>query len=224
MQTEPIEDDEPTTTPELNPWVSIWTQPRATIQQIVDSDPERLVLVLAGIGGFGSVLDTVREQGLGDLIPWFPDIVLICALIGPLVGIVGLYVLSFLLHWTGKWLGGRASTKLIRAAGAWGQVPAIWGILLWVPLIALFGQDLFRSDSFGLELNPLVGVGFSFGLIGMVLIAWSTVVSLHCLGQVQGFSAWKALGNMALVVAVVVIPIVVIIVGAVIAGVALTLM
>ena len=60
-----------TTTAELNPWVSIWTQPRATIQQIVDSDPEQSVLILAGISGFASTLDSVRDTGLGDGIPWF---------------------------------------------------------------------------------------------------------------------------------------------------------
>ena len=200
-----------TTTAELNPWVSIWTQPRATIQQIVDSDPEQSVLILAGISGFASTLDSVRDAGLGDGIPWF-YIVLICALIGSLLGIVGLYVFSFLLHWTGKWLDGRASQPFIRAAGAWAQVPIIWGLLLWVPLIALFGQDLFRSGSFGLESNPFFPYLFPIVSTGIVLGVWSLVVSLHCLAQVQGFSVWKALGNYVLVVAVVVIPVTVIVV------------
>jgi len=198
-----------TTTAELNPWVSIWTQPRATIQQIVDSDPEQSVLILAGISGFASTLDSVRDAGLGDGIPWF-YIVLISALIGSLLGIAGLYVFSFLLHWTGKWLDGRASQPLIRAAGAWAQVPIIWGLLLWVPLIALFGQDLFRSGSFGLESNPFSPYLFPITSIGIVLGVWSLVLSLHCLAQVQGFSVWKALGNYVLVIAVVVIPVTVI--------------
>ena len=197
------------TAAELNPWVSIWTQPRATIQQIVDSDPEQSVLILAGIAGFVSTLDSVRDAGLGDGIPWF-YIVLICALIGSLLGIAGLYVFSFLLHWTGKWLDGRASQPLIRAAGAWSQVPIIWGLLLWVPLIALFGQDLFRSGSFGLESNPFFSYLVPITSIGIALGVWSLVVSLHCLAQVQGFSVWKALGNYVLVIAVVVIPVTII--------------
>ena len=195
-----------TTTAELNPWVSIWTQPRATIQQIVDSDPGQSVLILAGISGFVSTLDSVRDTGLGDGIPWF-YIVLICALIGSLLGIAGLYVFSFLLHWTGKWLDGRASQPFIRAAGAWAQVPIIWGLFLWVPLIALFGQDLFRSGSFGLESNPFFPYLFPIVSTGIVLGVWSLVLSLHCLAQVQGFSVWKALGNNVLAAAVVVIPI-----------------
>ena len=200
-----------TTTAELNPWFSIWTQPRATIQQIVDSDPGQSVLILAGISGFASTLDSVRDTGLGDGIPWF-YIVLICALIGSLLGIVGLYVFSFLLHWTGKWLDGRASQPLIRAAGAWAQVPIIWGLLLWVPLIALFGQDLFRSGSFGLESNPFSPYLPPILATLLVLEVWSFVLSLHCLAQVQGFSVWKALGNYVLVIAVVVIPVTVIVV------------
>ena len=36
---------------------------------------------------------------------------------------------------------------------------------------------------------------------------WAFVVFLKCLGQVQGFSAWKALGNTLLVVPVILLPI-----------------
>ena len=205
---ETVSDGEHYTPPELNPWVSIWTQPRATIQQIVDSDPEQLVLIVAGLSGFASTLNSVPDSGLGfgDRYPWF-YIVLFCALIGSLLGIVGLYVFSFLLHWTGKWLDGRASQPLIRAAGAWAQVPIIWGLLIWVPLIALFGQDLFRAGSFGLESNPFSPYLTPILATLMVLEVWSIVLSLLCLAQVQGFSVWKALGNYVLVAAVFVIPV-----------------
>ncbi|MDP6687700.1 MAG: Yip1 family protein [Acidobacteriota bacterium] len=182
------------TPPELNPWVSIWTQPRATIQQIVDSDPEQSVLILAGLGGFADCLSLVLGSGLGDRYSWF-YIVLLCGLIGLVWGIVTLYVFSFLLHWTGKWLDGMASQPLIRAAGAWAQVPIMWSFPIWVPLIALFGQDLFRSGSFGLESNPFYPYYGPILAPLAVLGVWSFVLSLHCLAQVQGFSAWKALGN-----------------------------
>ena len=36
----------------LNPWISMWTKPRSTIQQIVNENPTYLVLVLAAIVGF----------------------------------------------------------------------------------------------------------------------------------------------------------------------------
>ena len=50
----------------LNPWFSIWLQPRATMQQILDTDPARLVLMLAIIAGFFEALDQAVIQDLGD--------------------------------------------------------------------------------------------------------------------------------------------------------------
>ena len=50
-------------------------------------------------------------------------------------------------------------------------------------------------------------------MIELSIAIWAFVVFLKCLGQVQGFSAWKALGNVVLAVIVVVIAILVIILG-----------
>jgi hypothetical protein len=40
-----------------NPFLTIWTRPRATIRAIVDTDPNRHVLLLAAIGGVVNALD-----------------------------------------------------------------------------------------------------------------------------------------------------------------------
>ena len=101
----------------MNPWVSIWTKPRATIQQIVDTNPEHLVLLLAAIGGFSSVLDRASTRSLGDKLDW-PVIFLIAAIVGPIAGIIALYIGSALIRWTGSWIGGKASSQTIRAAMA----------------------------------------------------------------------------------------------------------
>ena len=40
----------------LNPWFSIWTKPRATIRQIIQTDNEPMVLALASLGGLSMML------------------------------------------------------------------------------------------------------------------------------------------------------------------------
>ena len=108
----------------LNPWVSMWTKPRATIQQIVDSNPGRLVLILAAISGFSRALDRASIGNFGDRWEW-PEIFLLSAITGLIVGIISLYVGSALIRWTGTRLGGNASWQNIRAAWAWSSVPII---------------------------------------------------------------------------------------------------
>lgn len=109
----------------LNPWVSIWTKPRATIQQIVDTDPKRLVIVLACLGGFAHFLDRASQKAMGDNLDWH-IIFIIAALAGPVLGVISLYLFSALLQWTGGWIGGHATFRDLQADFAWSTVPKIW--------------------------------------------------------------------------------------------------
>ncbi len=74
----------------LNPWIFIWTKPRATIQQIVDTNPGKLVVLLAAIDGFSGVLNNASLRNLGDKYDW-PIIFAIAAVAGAIGGIIGLY-------------------------------------------------------------------------------------------------------------------------------------
>jgi len=197
----------------LNPWVSMWTKPRATIQQIVDTNPEYLVLLLAAISGFSESLNRASTKSMGDKLEW-PMIFLIAAIVGPLGGIIGLYIGSVLIRWTGGWIGGQASSQHIRAALAWSSVPAVWLLIIWIPELALFGQEMFTTEM------PIVDASLSltfillgFSVIEIVISVWIIVVLLKCIGQVQGFSAWKALGNLFLSGLVIIVPIALIVIG-----------
>ena len=195
----------------LNPWFSIWTKPRATIQQIVETDPQRLVLLLAALGGFSTVLDRASMRNMGDRLEW-PMLFLVAAIVGPLAGIVTLYLGGVLLRWTGRWIGGQASSQHIRAAMAWSSVPEIWALLLWIPELALFGQELFTSTTPLLDANPSLNIAMlGFAALGILMAVWQFVIFLKCLGQVQGFSAWKALGNSIMASMVVLLPIIIIV-------------
>lgn len=196
----------------LNPWFSIWTKPRVTIQQIVETDPRRLVLLLAALGGFSTMLDRASMRNLGDKLQW-PVLVLLAAIVGPIAGIVTLYIGGALLRWTGSWIGGQASAQHIRAAMAWSSLPEIWGLLLWIPALAVFGQELFTSKMPRVEANPLLDILLlGFATVSLVIGVWQFVIFLKCLGQVQGFSAWKALGNSIMAAMVVLMPIVIVVV------------
>lgn len=193
------------TTP-LNPWFSMWRHPRRTIRQIVETDPERLVLLLAALGGIVQGLASASNKSQGDRVS-LTVILLANLVLGPVMGIVGLWLGGALLRWTGRWIGGQADTRRVRTALAWSNVPMIWSLLLWIPAILLFGQELFTDATPAIDANSLLAVlyvGFSIGTA--VIGVWSFVVCLHALGEVQGFSAWTALLNMLLAFLVILVP------------------
>lgn len=187
-----------------NPWFSMWLRPRETIQSIVSRDPTHLVLLLAMLSGISQALGKASTKNLGDSMA-LPAIFVVVAVAGSIGGIVGLYVFSYLLKISGTWLGGHSSLVDIRAAAAWSSVPIIWAMLLWVPELLIFGKDLFTADMASVEARPVVF--FAFMGVEVVIGIWSWVTFCKALGQMQGFSAWRALGSAVLAILIVALPI-----------------
>jgi len=192
----------------LNPWFSMWTKPRATIQQIVDSNSDRFILLLAAISGVSHMLSRAMGKNWGDKMELYYIIVFV-AIIAPLAGILYLYLSSVIIQWTGKWLGGLASLENIRAAIAWSNVPIILSLVVWLFWIVLSGQKLFTAQIPEMNANPLMFFIYTgFTVMNVIIVVWSIVIMLKSLGQVQGFSTWKALGNVLISVMFLVIPVV----------------
>lgn len=194
----------------LNPWFSIWTRPRATIQQIVDTDPNRLVIALSMLIGVTQVLDRASARSLGDRLS-LGAILGTALVLGPFLGPITVQIFAWLLSWTGRMLGGRAPLSNIRAALVWGNVPALWAALSFIPAIAVLRHEIFTSETPQIESNfmlllTLLGVG----VVQVVGGIWTIFAICNALGQVQGFSAWRALANSLLALLVVLVPVVLI--------------
>jgi hypothetical protein len=195
---------------DASPFVGVWLSPRDTVRSIVNSDPRYMVLPLAAAAGITQSLDRAVGKNAGDVVS-LPVILLMVLVLGPIGGIIGLHIGARLLHFTGKWLGGTATPEEIRAAVAWGGVPALWGALLWVPILLLSGAAVFTSD---MSVNEVNGVALLLSgamiLVQVGTAIWSVFTGLHTLGEVQGFSAWKAFANGFLAGLVVLVPLIVI--------------
>jgi hypothetical protein len=182
----------------MTPWLAIWIHPRVTIRRIMANYSEHQVWLLAGLKGIVHTFDRLSTKNDGD--QWeLPLLLTFAGLAGPLFGIIGLYLSGYLLRLTGQWLGGKATAKEVRASVAWSDVPMVVVLALWITGIAILGRELFSSDTPYLDEHPWLSVPLLGQFVLMlVLYVWSFVLLLHCLGEVQGFSAWKALGSVLL--------------------------
>lgn len=192
----PLFDDDGFATSEFRPFQTIWTQPRRTIRQIVAANPRLHVVLLAALAGMGHFLDSASSRSLGDLYPLATIIVAAC-LLGPLLGVVGLWVISFAFQLAGKPLGGTATWAQLNAAAAWAAVPAVCALPLWAIQILLLGSDMFTAETPRLDAQPLLFIPIlATAMAELVLGVWSFVILCHTLAEVQGFrSAWRGLGN-----------------------------
>ncbi len=194
------------------PWLSIVIQPRWTIGRLAQADPDRDVLAIAIIVGYGIWLAIERYLGSGDHLASH-EILGFGLLIGPVLGLLVLYLGSKLLALSGGWLGGRATSRTVRTALAWAATPLVWAQLLWLPLFLIQGNNVFRSAAAGNVLPPGVQAFFLTLVSGLAL--WALGLLLLGLSEVQQFSLWRAAGSLLLGALVLIGPVIVVMFGAV---------
>jgi hypothetical protein len=190
-----------------NPFVTIWLRPRATIRGILDRNPSYLVTSLAMAGGVLQALDRATQRNAGNTLSLATILILALAL-GPIGGLIGVYLGGAVLGWVGRSLGGRGESEEVRAALAWSQVPALAAIPIWILQIALVGHEMFTSNTPNLDASPGLGMLLlATGLIEILVGVWAFITMLRTVGEAHRFSAWKSLGSLLLIALVVGIPI-----------------
>jgi Yip1 domain len=197
-----------------NPFLTIWTRPRATIRGIVNANPAFRVLPIAMIGGMLEMLQLESLVFAGDQLS-VPIILLIAVVIGPPLGLIFLYSGAWIVEMSCRLLGGQADSREVRSALAWSSVPLLATIPLWMIRLAFLGRELFTVAKPSLSSRPALAYFLAATAIPeIVLSIWWMVVTVKALGEVQRFSAWKALSSMILLL---VPPIVLILILAIVA-------
>lgn len=182
----------------VNPWTKIWVSPRETIKKIVQFNTKYGFLILSFLYGLPMLLHTAQNLSLGEDFG-VRGIVLAAVVLATFVGMLGITIGSALVTWTGKWIGGKANFQKVRTAVSWSNVPNILSIIVWGVLIYWFRDNLFFD-----EFNDLNFTGTDMTIVGVALFVqavvaiWSFIILVKGIGQVQGFSAWKGVLNVAI--------------------------
>jgi len=178
----------------ITPFFTIWTEPRATIRRIVDSDPTRNVIALAAIGPAIGALAGQWSKALGNnanLSVLWPVWVAASVAIQAALGVLMLFVMGAVFKWSGSLLGGVASRVEVRAALAWSQVPAITaGVILLIGVLLGVPIPIPKTPGTSPHIDPAF---YKIMIVEAVLGFWGLIISLKCMGEVHRFSAWRAL-------------------------------
>jgi hypothetical protein len=179
----------------MNPWVSVWLSPRATIRQVVAENPNRSLWWLASVYGFSSLLNGFQSLMLGFTMP-LVALLLLAAVLSPIWGYLFFTIWGGIVSFTGKWLKGAGTFKEVRAAYSWSCVPLIANIPLWIMLSFFFGQALFANFA---QTQILTQGQVSFLFLVLIIrigaAIWSLILYINMLAEVQAFSVLRAIGN-----------------------------
>ncbi len=200
---EPAGPDRPAAAPASGPWVAMWYAPRVVMRGVLDAGG-RAAWPVAALLGISQALDQAANHDLGSrhgLLAILAGSALAGAIAGPVVAGVA----AALLRWTGSWLGGRASASQVRAALTWGQIPAASATPLWIPIVVAGGVEVFRARPDVPDAAASATI-LACGLAMAVAALWGVATSVACLAEAQRFSAWRALGSVALAILLLAVP------------------
>ncbi|HEX6178523.1 MAG TPA: YIP1 family protein [Thermoanaerobaculia bacterium] len=196
---------------------TIMIRPRETMREILDSPGRRWVipLVLAtmisavagdfDVAGFRHAMQQKQLVFLGPVI----------ILVGSLVTIGLVYLFSWVASIIGrKVLEGTGNAADVRAAAAWGLVPAIWALLYRIPAIFLVRRETadFGAGSFRISRLMAEGcwAGLLMGTLELITFVWVVVLTSNTVGEAHRFSSWRGFATLLMTWSV---PLVVLIAG-----------
>lgn len=187
---------DPAPIPPGNPLISIWLRPRQTLHYLIEHEPDKYVSVLLMLGGVVRSIDRAQRQHMGDKYSTV-SVLLMAFVMGSLFGWLTYYVYAWGMSATGRWLGGRTDAPTFRTVIAWSLVPSICTLLLLVPELLLFGDDVFREvpESGILGISP---ASLLLSLVQAAMGAWSLTILVTGTALVQDFRGGRALLNVLL--------------------------
>ncbi|WEK68145.1 MAG: Yip1 family protein [Candidatus Chryseobacterium colombiense] len=192
-------------------FTKIWTEPKRIFTFINEAKYEKYLYVIMFLAGISSAFDRASSKNMGENSS-LVSIVLICIIMGGLLGWISYYIYAALLSWTGKWLNGSGDTSSIFRIIVYATIPSVVSLVFLIPQIAVYGGNLFKDIDYASE-GILVNVVFwtsafcEFSLSIVTLIF--TVIGLSV---VQKFSIGKAILNLILPILIIVVPILLLII------------
>ncbi|MDZ7315047.1 MAG: YIP1 family protein [candidate division KSB1 bacterium] len=190
----------------MNPWASIWLNPRGTIRQIVDTDPRRSLLLLAAGGGVAQACNFAVNMALGSALE-LDEIILFILAFGPLAGFLSLWLWTLALTFVTRWFGGLADRSAVRAAVAWSWAPTVYLLPLWGVRYILFRDELFKDARPFVESHGLLSALYSFfGGVDLLLSFLTVFILVQTIAEVSRFSVWRSMGAILFVLLLLLLP------------------
>ena len=192
-------------------FAKIWTSPREVFKFINTYKYDKYVNGLLILAGISRTFDRASMKNMGDSFSIW-GIITFCIIIGAIFGWITYYLYSALISWTGKWINGKGNTDSILRVLSYALIPSIISILLLVPQIAIYGNEIFKSEgdisSEGIVSNIIVYGSMFFEF---TLGIWSLVLCVIGISEVQKLSIGKSILNLVLPALVIMIPILIIV-------------
>ena len=179
----------------MNPFISIWKEPKKTIQYMIDNKGLGYGLVIMLLAALSSSVMTFSDTGFLEGFS-LPAILTIAILSGLIISIPVWFINAALYTWIGKLLGGTGNIRNMCLVVAAGVIPSIWLMPIGIIAVAMYGELLFAAPPGEFSLTNM-SIGF-YILYNFLLIAvgiFGLVILSKGVGLAHNFSSWRGFGT-----------------------------
>ena len=179
--------------PPLRPLQDVWLKPRRVFRELGARPIGLGDYLLAAVQGIVSVLVLSRGQSLGAKMG-VAQVLGEAALVGPFAGILGVFFLAAIYTRLGRRVGGQGTRPQIVHVFAYGGVPMLASLILWLLVAELTGASSFmETPSAALPLFLRIVLRLQMLTHGL-LVLWSSLLQVMGLSEMQGTSVRRAFG------------------------------
>jgi len=186
-----------TPNPPLRPWHDVWLKPRRVFRTLATTPIGKLDYLLAAAQGTVNFLALCRGGSLANA-GGVPEILAAAFVVGPLTGIVGMYLMTAIYVRLGTAAGGTATKAQIFHVLAYSGIPLAVSLGLWLLMAGLAGDSTFletpRPGLDGFLVLLLRLQGFAHG----ALLLWSVLLQVMGLSEMERLGVPRALGLWAI--------------------------
>ena len=177
----------------ISPLKDVWLRPRRVFRELAARPVGIVDCALAAAQGIGNFLALYRTEG-GGAHRSVDEILGNSFAYGAIAGIASLFLLAVIYRRLGLRAGGQSTVPQVVHVLAYGTLPLVASLVLWVLTALLTGQPLFADPSrpaaegFGTLLMFLQFAVF------VLLLIWSIVLQVMGFSEIQGLAMRKAFG------------------------------
>jgi hypothetical protein len=177
----------------IRPLKDVWLRPRRVFRELAARPIGITDYLLAAAQGVGNFLALHRTEGAGTHSS-VAEILGTSLVYGAVAGVASVFLMSAIYGRLGARAGGKAGTRQVFHVLAYGGVPMVASLALWVLTALIAGESTFVETPRG-DVDWFVALllHVQFGAYVLLLI-WSVLLQVMGFSEIQGFTMRKAFG------------------------------
>jgi hypothetical protein len=177
----------------IRPLHDVWLRPRRVFRELSSQPIGRVDYLLGaaqGIVGWLALSRTTNAGAAGSV----AEILGRAALLGSLMGVASLLLFAEIYRRLGSRLGGKSTRNQVVHVLAYGGVPHVVSLGIWLVTALLAGSATFMQTQ-GPDVEGFIALLLSAQFLAYVLLMiWSVVLQVMGFSEIQGFATRKAFG------------------------------